>query len=170
MALLPTRRANGGTSVATPESILDRFFEGGWDPFSEIANLRRTMNSLFDSALLPAVSGSVTTGAWVPAIDVYEKDGNFVVECALPGLKKEDVEIEVDENSLTISAKHKEEKVDENARYHYRELRRGAFSRRLTFPHEIDPDKVTADYADGMVKITLPASKVHQAKKVAIKG
>lgn len=170
MTLLPIRRANGGSSVASPETIFDRFFEGGWDPFSEISNLRRTMNMLFDSALRPSVPGALATGTWVPAIDLYEKDGNYVVECALPGIKKEDVDIEVDENSLTLSTKHTEEKVDENTRYHYREMRRGSFSRRITFPYDIDPNKVTADFQNGVLKITVPASKTHQAKKVAIKG
>ena len=162
MAKLPTLR-NGEGNLQRPEE----FFS--WDPFSQITNARRTMNSLLDSVLRPEM-GSASEWIGVPALDLYEKDGQYVVECAVPGLKKEDLDIEVNDNRLTISAKKQEEKTEQNAHYHYRELRRGGFSRAVVFPQDIDSEKVSAQYDNGILKISVPPAKTAQTKKVEIKG
>ncbi len=154
------KRVNGGSPLQT--------FESDWDPFGGLTNVRRTMNTLLDSAMLPS-SGTLTS-SYVPAIDLYEKDGNYVVECVAPGMKKEDIDIEVSDNRLTISGKHQEEKTEQNTRYHYREMRRGSFSRTVSLPHELDPEKVTANYENGILRIVLPAGKQTQSKKVQVKG
>jgi HSP20 family protein len=137
-----------------------------WDPFQEITGIRRVMNSLFDSALNPAEGANWHS----PAIDLYEKDGRYVVEAAMPGLKRDDINIEIADNRLTLSAKRQENKTEESERYHYREVRRGAFSRSIAFPREIDAEKVEAEYKDGMLRVTVPTLEQPAAKKVAIKG
>lgn len=161
------RLDRGGSAVRSPETIFDRIFEG--DPFSEIASIRNTMNTLFDGVMRPATT---TGAAWLPALDLYEHDGNFVVECALPGYRKDDIDIEIVDNRLTVSAKtsSQTESADENKRYHYREVRRGAFSRTIAFPSEIDASKVQASFENGVLKVSLPSSKPVQTTKVAIKG
>jgi HSP20 family protein len=164
MARLPTIPNDGGRL-----QTLDDFM--GWDPLGQISNVRRTMNSLLDSVMRPGSGTSTGLADWtVPAIDLYEKDGDYVVECAVPGLKKDDIEIEVSDNRLTMSAKRQEEKTQEDTRYHYREMRRGGFSRSITFPQEIDTDKVNAEYDSGILRVTVPLMKPAQAKKVSIKG
>jgi HSP20 family protein len=141
----------------------------GWDPFTEMATLRRTMNSILDSALHPIGTEGRTT-AWVPAIDLYEKNGQYHVECAIPGVKKDDVNIEVSDNRLTITAKRFEERIDENARYQHQEIRRGVFTRTIVFPTEVDANNVTAIFDNGILKITVPSAKPVTTKKVPIKG
>ncbi len=166
MAKLATVR-NGNTLQR-----LDDFLT--WDPFAEMANVRRTMNALLDSVLSPPTSltagGSVWSGYGVPAIDLYEKDNAYVIEAAVPGLKKDDIDIEVTTNSITLSAKKQEEKTEENERYHYREVRRGGFSRTITFPQDIDPEKVEATYQNGILHITIGMAKPVATKKVLVKG
>ncbi|MDQ6779983.1 MAG: Hsp20/alpha crystallin family protein [Candidatus Eremiobacteraeota bacterium] len=161
MAKLPNVRNGEGLQR------MDDFI--AWDPFSQITNARHTMNSLLDSVLRPG-GGSLTSDWGSPQLDLYEKDGKYVVEFAVPGLKKDDINIEVDDNRLTLSAKRQEEKTEENTRYHYRELRRGGFSRSISFPQEIDGDNVSAEYENGILRVTLPPTKRAQAKKVQIKG
>lgn len=167
---LPTR-TNGG-SVRSSEHPLERFFSTDFtrfDPFAELSNVRSTMNSLLDSVMRP--SGSQIEGSWAPAVDVYEKDGVYKVEFAIPGLKKDKIDIEVADNRLTISGSFEETKSDEGeGKYLYREVRRGGFSRTIAFPSDIDADRVSATYDNGMLSLNVPLVKTLQAKKVAIKG
>lgn len=140
----------------------------GWDPLEQFSQARRTMNSLLDSVM---GSQGGTLREWTPpALDLYEKDGKYVVEAALPGLRKEDIEISIAENALSIKADKTEEKEEKDARYFYREVRRGGFARTVTFPQDIDADHVEADYQSGVLKITVPTVAPMKAKKVEIKG
>jgi HSP20 family protein len=160
MAKLPTLRTDGGRLTR-----LDDLFS--WDPLSEISNVRRTMNSLLDSALDPSTGMTKWTS---PAIDLYEKDGKYVVEAAIPGLRKDDIQIEISDNRLTLTARKLEEREEKNERYHYREVRRGGFARSIVFPQDINADQVDAEYKDGMLRVTVPMEKPVEAKKIAIKG
>lgn len=139
-----------------------------YNPLAELANFRRNVNTLLDSVVRPGAMGFTAT--WGPAVDVYEKDGKYHVEFAVPGLKKDDIEIEVNDNSLTVSGKTKEDKADESPRYHYREIRRTEFSRTIQFPQEINAEQVTASYDNGILKLSVPSAKPAAAKKVTIKG
>ena len=165
---LPTRI--NGSSTETPATALDRFLgtDLGWDPFAGLTSMRRAMNSLIDSAMHGDYQGNAAL--WAPALDLYEKDGKYVVDVSVPGLRKEDIDIEIADNRLTISATRQEEKQEDKTRYHYREVRRGGFSRTVSFPQDIEADKVTANYKDGILQVTVPLSKQLAAKKVAIQG
>jgi HSP20 family protein len=161
MAKYPTLRGDGGNM----QRIDDLFT---WDPFEQFANARRTMNTLLDSVMSPR---SGATMEWTsPALDLYEKDGKYVIEAAIPGLKKDDIEIAVSDNRLTLSAKRQEEKTEENARYHYREVRRGGFARTIAFPQPIDEEHIEAEYTNGVLRVTVPTAEPVKAKKVQIKG
>jgi len=164
---LPTRVIRNG--IKPTSEYLNPLFENAWDPFTEMATLRRTMNSVFDSALAPLGAGGESP-TWSPAIDLYEKDGTYHVECAVPGLKKEDFDIEIADNRLTISAKHEAETSEEDKtnRYFYREMRRGSFQRTIAFPEDIDADRVSATYEHGILKLTVQTAKPSKAKKVAV--
>ncbi len=144
--------------------LFDRFFDIA-DPFSELSSVRRTMNSLLDSVMVPTFRSEFS----VPAMDVYFKDGKYVIEVALPGLEKKDIDIEVEGNRLTVSGKYAKEEKDNDKRYHYRELRRGNFVRSMTFPEDIDPDKVVAAFDRGLLKIEIPSLRPAPTQKVAIK-
>ena len=140
----------------------------GWDPFEQFSQARRTMNSLLDSVM---GSNAGNMREWTaPALDLYEKDGKYVIEAALPGVSKEDIEIEVADNALSIKANKTEEKEQKDARYFYREVRRGGLARTVTFPQDIDSEHVEADYQNGVLKISVPTTAPMKAKKVEIKG
>lgn len=163
-------RINGRESkLPAPVGVLDPFGITGltsWG-FPGLSNLRRAMNAMLDTAM----TGDPSSVTFSPETDVYEKDGKYVVEIALPGFKKDDINLEVGDDSLTISARTSEEKKrDDGNRYHYREVRRGSFWRTITFPHDVDSSHVDASYQDGILKIIVPPIKPVEAKKVAIKG
>ncbi len=105
-----------------------------------------------------------------PAVDVYETDDEVVVKAQLPGVKKEDVEVSIQENSLMIRAEtRREEEVDEDG-YFRRELRYGTFARRLPLPAEIDDEQVTATMEDGVLEVrATKATEVEEAgKKISV--
>ena len=111
--------------------------------------------------------GGVMNGNFSPAIDVYEKDNNVMIETPLPGVNAEDVKISVENDVLTIEGNtHKQTEVDEK-NYYRKEVRYGSFHRAVALPSAVDGDKASADYANGVLKITIP--KAPQAQKKTIK-
>jgi HSP20 family protein len=155
------------TTLTRREQAISPFFDDLFEiePFAELRPARRTMNTLLESFMRPARLPEFS----VPAMDLYKKDGSYIVEVALPGLEKKDISIEVVSNCLTVTGRYEKTDEDDDKRYHYRELRRGDFSRSVTFPEAIDPDKVVADFAKGMLTIEIPSLKPAETKKIAIK-
>jgi HSP20 family protein len=135
-----------------------------FDPFADLLNDRR---SLLDWTFRPyrPIAETATFD-----VDLYEKDGKIVVECELPGFQKNEFNIAVTDNRLTISAK-KEEKHDEHdGRYAYRERRLGRFERIFAFADPIDPSTVDATYREGLLRVEFPIAKTPESKKIAIKA
>jgi HSP20 family protein len=137
------------------------------DPFGTLTSMRKAFNSFFDTSIRPRPFD----GYMLPSMDLYNKEGSYVVEMALPGLDKKDVNIDVEGNCLTISGKYSKdlEETEKAKRYHYRELRRGSFSRSVTFPENIDPAKVVASFEAGLLKVEIPALRPAENKKIPIK-
>jgi HSP20 family protein len=122
-----------------------------WDPFAELAELRARFERLFDDA--------EHRGMWTPAIDLVRENGHLVVRADVPGIKPEEIEIEVEDGMLTLSGKHEESTEETDERYVRRERRYGAFSRRLPLPEGVDPKKIKASTKDGVLEVTVPLPK-----------
>jgi HSP20 family protein len=122
-----------------------------WDPFAELAELRTRFERLFDDA--------EHRGMWTPAIDLVRENGHLVVRADVPGIKPEEIEIEVEDGMLTVSGKHEESTEETDERYVRRERRYGAFSRRLPLPEGVDPKKIKASTKDGVLEVTVPLPK-----------
>ena len=105
----------------------------------------------------------------IPHTDMYEEDGKIVVETELPGMKKDDIKIELDGDTLTIRAE-KKEKVKKDAGHHTRERFFGEYYQSLTLPYPVDEEKIEARYLDGVLEVTLPKGKEVQARKIEVKG
>ena len=147
-----------------PRTAFDRFFS---DQLSDSIGPGRGLGSLLDAMLLP--QGAGLGSAFVPAVNLFESDGSYVVEAAAPGWSKDDISIEVSENRLTLSGKASEEKERGDKRYHLREMRRTSFTRSVEFPYEIDAERVSAAFKDGVLTITVPTVAQSQPKKIDIK-
>ena len=131
-----------------------------WDPFTELGELRTRFDRLFDEWL------DGRERAWTPAIDVVREDGHLVVRADLPGLKPEEVKIEVEDDILTVSGEHRESKVEKDKRYVRRERRYGSFSRSMTLPKGIAAKDIKARTHNGVVEVTIPLPK--EVKKEAV--
>src|SRR5947209_19164644 len=107
-----------------------------WDPFTELGELRSRLDRVFDGWL------DGRERAWTPAVDVVREDGHVVVRADVPGIKPEDVKIEVDDEILTVSGEHEERKEEKDEHYVRRERRYGSFSRSIALPADVDPKKI----------------------------
>jgi len=141
-----------------------------WDPFHQLSSLRDEIDRLFESpfsalneGLQPFMSG------WSPALDLYDDKDNFLVKAELPGMKKEDIEIQLHDGVLTLSGERKQEKKFEGSDIHRSERFVGKFQRTLTLPSQVDVDKVKASYQDGILTVTLPKSEAAKPKQIQIK-
>lgn len=140
-----------------------------WDPFSGTMGLRDAMERLFDESLWAPFGVSRGMSRAFPEVDVSETDDEVIVRANVPGMDPKDVNVEVTDNTLSLSgtiAKEDEEK-DEN--YHRVERVHGSFSRQLRLP-EIDPESVTAKSKDGLLTITLKKSDAQKRRKIEIEN
>lgn len=105
-----------------------------------------------------------------PRIELYEKDGNYVIEAQVPGFKRDEIEIECSENRVTISGSSQRQAVEDQlkGRVHWSEFEQKDFSRSIALPVEVDPDKVNARLQDGVLTVTLPAIGASLQKRVPI--
>jgi len=139
-----------------------------WRPLSEIDTFRREMNRMFDSFFRSELEGSEEISTWYPAMDVKETKDDFVVTAEVPGMSKDDIKINISENTLTIKGEKKEEKKEEDHNYHRVERRYGTFQRSFTLPTQVESDKVKAAYKDGVLTITLPKKEEVKPKEIPI--
>ena len=142
-----------------------------WEPTREMMTLREAMDRLFDDAFTRPFSLMREGGSnWSsPAIDMYQTDNEVVVKAALPGIKADEVQINVTGEHLTIRGemKHEEEKKDKS--WHLREHRWGTFERSIMLPTSVIADKAKADFDNGILTITLPKSEEMKPKTITVK-
>ena len=134
-----------------------------WEPFAELGELRAQMDRVFGDLLDNRERG------WTPAIDVVRDNGNLVIRADVPGIKAEEVKIEVEDDILTVSGEHEEKKESKDKHFLRRERRYGSFSRSMALPAGVDAKKIKAKTHDGVVEVTIPLPKVPEKKKIEIK-
>jgi HSP20 family protein len=141
-----------------------------WDPWRDFGPLQERINKMFDDTMRSAALGDeeLVTGAWSPAVDIHETDDTYVVSADLPGLNKDDIQINVEDNTLTIKGEKKfEEKVPRD-RYIRVERTYGTFVRSFTLPQNVDSTKIKATFRDGVLDLTLPKKEEAKPKKIAV--
>jgi HSP20 family protein len=140
-----------------------------WDPFREVASLQNRMNSLFQdfSRNQGAENDLVTTVGFVPPVDVYEDEHKIVLKLEVPGVKENELDIRLENNTLTVRGERKFEKEEKEENFHRIERRYGAFFRAFTLPTTVDSENVKANYESGVLKLEL--SKRAEAKPKQIK-
>lgn len=136
-------------------------------PFDEVLSLREAMNQLFsDSFVMPSALGRTEQ----TPLDLYETEDAYVAKLALPGLKAEDFEITLENNILRVHGETRSEKETEEARYHVRERRYGAFDRLVRFPSAVNGDQVDASLSEGILTIRVPRAEEAKAKRISVKA
>ncbi len=141
-----------------------------WNPETSIfPNFSNWMDDFFpDNGNWPTPS---VKGVSIPAVNVTENKDAFKLKVAAPGFKKEDFKLEMQNGYLTISGETKEEKEDKDEKYTRQEYRYSSFSRSFTLPENVKSDGISAEYADGVLKVVLPKKKTEEkpATQIAVK-
>jgi len=138
-----------------------------WDPFRELTTLQNRVNSIFQDYGRADKDELTTTGNFVPAVDVYEDEHKIVLKLEIPGVNQDDVDIRLENNTLTVSGERKFEKEEKEENFHRIERRYGSFSRSFTLPNTVDTENIRANYEHGVLNIEL--SKRAEAKPKQIK-
>ncbi len=107
--------------------------------------------------------------SWRPAIELFEKDGNLLLRAELPGLEKDDINIEISNNNLILSGEAKEKEEEKGQNYYKSELRYGKFLRSINLPLDINKDKIKANFKNGILTIDMPKTEEEKQKKLKIK-
>jgi HSP20 family protein len=107
---------------------------------------------------------------WTPVVDMVDHDDEIVLRADLPGLDEKDVEVQVQDHTLTIQGERKEEKEEKKQDYYYSERSYGAFARTLPLPAAVEADKVKAIFKRGVLEVHLPKAKESKGKRIEIKG
>jgi len=141
-----------------------------WSPFRHLSLLRDEIDRLFDSPLDALTSNSQQfLNGWLPTIDLYEDRDHLVLKAELPGMKKEDIDISLHGEVLTLSGERKEEETFDKAETYRAERFLGRFQRTLTLPVRVDASKVQAAYKDGILTVTLPKAEEAKPKQIEVK-
>ncbi|HBE81778.1 MAG TPA: hypothetical protein DDW24_03235 [Blastocatellia bacterium] len=142
-----------------------------YDPFRELRGLHDEMNRLFTGVVPAGLNrDEFIRGAWSPSVDIFEDDSKLIVEAELPGMKRDDFELTVENNVLTLKGERKFEKKTEGDNYHRIERSYGSFTRQFTLPQTVTADGATADFENGILRIALPKREETKARKIEISG
>ena len=143
-----------------------------WEPVSELSSLQQEMNRLFTTMFeTPGAGNGNGAGGprrWMPAMDLVETGDHFVLRADLPGMTEDDIAIEVEDRTLTISGERKAEHEVRQEGFHRVERSFGHFSRSLSLPEGVDPDAVTASFDKGVLEVRVPKPEQPKPRRISI--
>lgn len=140
-----------------------------WEPARELQSVQSEINRLFNTLFdAPAPAGGAQARRWIPAMDLVETEGDYVLRADLPGLTEKDVKIEFQDNVLTVSGERKSEHEERRDGFYRLERAFGSFSRSLTLPEGVDPQAVKASFDKGVLEIHIPKPEVRKPQKIEI--
>jgi len=142
-----------------------------YDPFRDLRTLQDEVNRLFSSNFSRSFGDEgIARGAWMPGVDIYENKDQIVLEAELPGMNREDFEVTVENNVLTLRGERRFEKRDETDNYHRVERAYGSFTRSFTLPQTVSSEGATADYKDGVLRVVLQKREEVKARRIEVGG
>lgn len=140
-----------------------------WEPFRDLVTFQERMNRLFDEVVRGRREDDLgTRGSWLPPVDIYEKDGELVLKAELADMDQKDIDLRVENNTLTIRGERKMDRETEEESFHRIERSYGAFMRSFTLPATIDQDKIKAEYRNGVLRVTLPVREEAKPKPIQV--
>ena len=139
-----------------------------WDPIRDLLGFQTEMNSLFDwnDSVFPGAPPR--DSSWTPSVDIHETEESFELSVELPGVRKEDVSLEVKDSILSIRGERRSEKEVAEKSVHRIERRYGEFTRAFKVPSNVDASRVKAAYKDGVLQVTLPKAEDARPRQIEI--
>ena len=140
-----------------------------WDPFRDMVTLREKMNRMFEDVFSGRTEDrEIQAGTWAPSVDIFETENELVLTAEIPGIDEKDVEIKVEDNTLSIRGERKFEKETKEENFHRIERSYGSFYRAFTLPSSVDPERIQAEQENGVLKISMPKRQELKPRKVKI--
>lgn len=136
-----------------------------WDPFRELTALQSEVNRLFSRV---GAGDVAERQSWTPSIDVIETDGDIKLKAELAGIDPKDINIEVQDNVLTVSGERRFEEEVKEDKYYRIERRYGSFSRSIALPQAINESNIEAKYENGILEVIVPKAEIAKPKKIAV--
>ncbi len=140
-----------------------------WDPFRDLVTLRERMNRLFEDAFTSrGDEKDLVASSWSPSVDIYETENEIVLTAEIPGVDEKNIEIKLEDNTLSLKGERNFEKETKEENYHRIERAYGSFYRSFTIPRNIDQDNIKAESENGILRISMPKKPELKPKKVKI--
>lgn len=141
-----------------------------WNPLNELGEVQNRLSSLFGrSTLRNFGDGGLDFADWTPLVDVSENEREFIIQAELPDVRKEDVKVLIENGILRITGERRMEKEEKGKKYHRIERAYGSFERSFTLPENSKPEAMTAEYKDGMLRLSVPKTKEASPKAIEVK-
>src|SRR5260370_1761154 len=139
-----------------------------WEPFREFSTLQDRMNRLFRETQGSSEDESLTSSSFAPAVDVYEDEHNVTLKIEVPGIDEKDIDVRIENNTLTVHGERKIEKEEKEENYRRVERQYGSFTRTFNLPTTVHSEKVSAHYDKGLLKISLPKKAEAKPKQIKV--
>ena len=141
-----------------------------WNPYQDLTNWHRDIDDLFRRFFEEdnKQTNAAATSNWLPAIEVFERVGHYVIRADVPGIDPKEVELSIVNDSLILRGERKNPNEVKEKGYHYSETSYGKFERRLAIPKGVDPEKISAKFENGVLEISVPMPEAATARKVPI--
>ena len=142
-----------------------------WDPFRELATMQDRINRVFGEVYARRPEDDLMLrGDWIPPVDIYENEkGEIVIKAELPGMTKEEIDLRVENNTLTIRGDRKRQAEVKEEQYHRVERTYGSFTRSFSLPGTVDSARVSADYKDGLLTVSLPLKEEAKPRQIQVR-
>jgi HSP20 family protein len=140
-----------------------------WDVMRELASMQERMNRIWGNVSGAGSEDVTSRGSWLPPVDIFETEQRqIVLKAELPGLKREDIDLTVENTTLTIRGERRRDPDVNDDRYHRIERHYGPFSRSFTLPATVDASRVRAEYRDGLLTVTLPVRDEARPRQIQV--
>jgi HSP20 family protein len=139
-----------------------------WEPFREFSTLQDRLNRLFQQSVSESRDEALTSSSFAPAVDVYEDDHQVTLKIEVPGIDEKDIDVRLENNTLTVHGERKLEKEEKEENYRRVERQYGSFTRSFTLPTTVDAEGVSAQYDKGVLKIRLNKKAEAKPKQIRI--
>jgi HSP20 family protein len=139
-----------------------------WQPFRDLLTLQERMNSVLNDPYARLGSPMESASAWFPPVDIHEENDRIVLRAEIPGISREDIELSVENGTLTLRGEKKQEKQVESENAFRQERFYGSFVRSFVLPALIEPDRIQATYRDGVLEVVIPKAEEAKPKKIKV--
>jgi HSP20 family protein len=141
-----------------------------WNPWREMELFHRPFEGLFDESFFPTswLNDESGLSGWDPAVDIYDENDKIVIKAELPGMDRKDIDVDLKDHVLTLKGERSYENEEKKDNYYHRERAFGKFQRAFRLPVDAEPDKVKADFKDGVLTIEIPRPEEEKPKRITV--